>query len=83
MSRKLVLVGGFPGSGKTHLGKILSKDVGFFVDKDTLSKLFTEKILTILGKSKNDRESETYLSHLKTLIGETSIHISIKYQARA
>lgn len=67
MSRKLVLVGGFPGSGKTHLGKILSKDVGFFVDKDTLSKLFTEKILTILGESKNDRESETYLSHVRDI----------------
>jgi predicted kinase len=65
MSRKLVLVGGFSGSGKTHLGKILSKDVGFFVDKDTLSKLFTEKILTILGESKNDRESETYLSNVR------------------
>ena len=51
MTKKLVLIGGMPGSGKTYIGKELAKQAGLFVDKDTISRFFTEKILIAINGS--------------------------------
>jgi len=51
MTKKLVLIGGMPGSGKTYIGKELAKQAGLFVDKDNISRFFTEKILVDLGSN--------------------------------
>lgn len=60
-----------PGSGKTYIGKELAKQAGLFVDKDTISRFFTEKILVDLGSNVDDRESDIYLSNIRDLEYET------------
>lgn len=44
-----------------------------FIDKDTISRFFTEKILTLLGSDANDRESNIYLSNVRNLEYQTMI----------
>ncbi|SCL16739.1 DNA-binding transcriptional regulator YhcF, GntR family [Micromonospora nigra] len=59
---RVVLVGGYPGSGKTELGRILARATGWpMLDKDTLTRPVVEVALEILGLSPHDRESKTYL----------------------
>ena len=67
MNKKLVLIGGIPGSGKTYIGKELAKKTGLLVDKDTISRFFTEKMLVALGSNADDRESDIYLSNVRDL----------------
>lgn len=67
----LILVGGVPGSGKTFIGQELSRQLGVFVDKDTVSQLFTERLLTLLGSHIDDRESEIYLSKVRDVEYQT------------
>lgn len=58
---KCLIVAGFAGVGKTYLGSILAKELGYFyIDKDTVSTLFTEKMLKDKGYLEGDRESEYY-----------------------
>jgi predicted kinase len=65
---KVVLVGGFAGSGKTELGRILARETGWAIlDKDTISRSMSEEVLTTLGYSPHDRESRTYLSRVRPL----------------
>lgn len=62
----VVLVGGYPGSGKTELGRILARETGWpMLDKDTLTRPVVEAALEFLGHSPNDRESDEYLSRVR------------------
>ncbi|MBN1170559.1 MAG: GntR family transcriptional regulator [Micromonosporaceae bacterium] len=62
----VVLVGGYAGSGKTELGRILGHMTGWPVlDKDSLTRPVVEVALEILGQSPNDRESEVYLTRIR------------------
>ncbi|WP_236704067.1 GntR family transcriptional regulator [Lentzea aerocolonigenes] len=62
----VLLIGGYAGSGKTELGRILARATGWpMLDKDTLTRPVVEAALEILGLSPNDRESETYLSKVR------------------
>ncbi|MEY2333205.1 AAA family ATPase [Acidithiobacillus ferrianus] len=74
--KNLIIIGGLPGSGKTHLGAMLSEQVGLFLDKDTVSRFFSEFLLEILGKSPNDRESPEYLEKVRPLEYKTLIKIA-------
>ena len=67
MTHKLILIGGVAGSGKTYIGKELSKSTAIFIDKDTISRFFTESLLIALGSNKDDRESEIYSSKVRDL----------------
>lgn len=59
---KVVLIGGFAGSGKTELARILARTTGWpILDKDTTSRAVVERALEMLGEPPHDRESETYL----------------------
>ncbi|MEO3781320.1 AAA family ATPase [Micromonospora sp. B11E3] len=59
---RVVLVGGYAGSGKTELGRILARATGWpMLDKDTLTRPVVEAALEILGQSPHDRESDAYL----------------------
>lgn len=73
MSKKLILIGGMPGSGKTHIGKELARHVGLFIDKDTMSRFFTEKLLQLLGSNIDDRETEIYMSNVRGIEYDTMI----------
>lgn len=61
-SPQVVLVGGYAGSGKTELGRILARATRWaLLDKDTTTRPVVEAALEECGKSPHDRESPTYL----------------------
>ncbi|SDY44350.1 regulatory protein, gntR family [Micromonospora pattaloongensis] len=63
---RVVLVGGYAGSGKTELGRILARETGWpMLDKDTLTRPVVEAALETLGLSPHDRESQTYLNTIR------------------
>ena len=58
---QLVLVGGYAGSGKTELGRMLGRLTGWAIlDKDTTTRPVVEAALEMLGILPSDREGETY-----------------------
>ena len=74
ISRRLILVGGHAGSGKTVIGEVLARNLGVLIDKDTVSRYFTERLLQELGCDKDDRESPTYISEVRDLEYRTMMH---------
>jgi len=65
---RLILVGGYAGSGKTELSQILNRFSGHgSFDKDTLSRPFTESLLVALGSDSNDRHTDVYLNNVRPL----------------
>jgi DNA-binding transcriptional regulator YhcF (GntR family)/predicted kinase len=63
---QVVLIGGYAGSGKTELGRILARETGWpILDKDTLTRPVVEAALEIIGESPHDRESDTYLTRIR------------------
>ncbi|MEU7902183.1 GntR family transcriptional regulator [Actinoplanes sp. NPDC049118] len=63
---RVLFVGGYAGSGKTELGRILARETGWaMLDKDTLTRPVLEAAMEMLGMSPHDRESETYLTTLR------------------
>jgi predicted kinase len=76
--KKLILIGGVPGSGKTTIGKELSKVKAMFIDKDTISSLFTESFLVALGSYKDDRESDVYASKVRYLEYDTMMCLALE-----
>lgn len=62
----VILIGGYAGSGKTELGRILARQTGWpILDKDTTTRPVVEAALESLGQSPNDRESELYLTMIR------------------
>lgn len=62
----VILIGGYAGSGKSELGRILVRETGWpMLDKDTLTRPVVEAALEILGQSPNDRESDIYLNTIR------------------
>jgi predicted kinase len=63
---KVILIGGYAGSGKTELGRILARHSAWpILDKDTTTRPVVEAALESLGSSPNDRESELYLTVIR------------------
>lgn len=63
---QVILIGGYAGSGKTELGRIMARETGWpMLDKDTLTRPVVEAALEVLGQSPNDRESATYLEKVR------------------
>jgi DNA-binding transcriptional regulator YhcF (GntR family) len=59
---QVVLIGGYAGSGKTELGRMIARLTGWAVlDKDTTTRPVVEAALETLGMPPSDRESDTYL----------------------
>ncbi|WP_299538376.1 AAA family ATPase [uncultured Streptomyces sp.] len=64
----LVLVAGYAGSGKSEAGKLLASATGWaLLDKDTISRPMTERLLIALGGDPDDRHSPSYLEHARPL----------------
>ena len=80
MRSKYILVGGVAGSGKTFIGRELAKRINYsiFIDKDTVSRFFTEELLVNLGSYRDDRESEIYLNKVRNLEYQTVMKHSIE-----
>lgn len=67
-----VLIGGFAGSGKTELGRILARLTGWtMIDKDTITRPIVEFALEALGQPAFDRESDLYHSQIRPREYET------------
>jgi DNA-binding transcriptional regulator YhcF (GntR family) len=63
---QVVLIGGYAGSGKTELGRIMARETGWpILDKDTLTRPVVEYALQTIGHSPNDRESDEYLTLIR------------------
>ncbi len=68
MATQLVLIAGFAGSGKTEIARLLSMELGWPVlDKDTLTRPVTDRLLELSGGRPNDRDSDLYLDHIRPL----------------
>jgi predicted kinase len=76
-SKKLVLLGGYPGTGKSTIGKRLAQAMhAVWIDKDAATSLMTEHLLMSMQCNKDDRESDTYVQYVKPLEYATLLGIS-------
>lgn len=65
-SPRVLIIGGYAGSGKTELGRVIARETGWpMLDKDTLTRPVLEAALEVMGLSPHDRESEQYLTLLR------------------
>lgn len=63
---QVILIGGYAGSGKTELGRIIARRTGWaMLDKDSTTRTVVEAALESLGISPHDRESNTYLEVIR------------------
>lgn len=62
----VILIGGYAGTGKTELGRMLARETGWpLLDKDTLTRPVVETALEAIGCSPHDRDSESYLTIIR------------------
>lgn len=74
-----IIVAGFAGSGKTSVGKSLSKATGYaYLDKDTITRHFTDYILANNGSYEGDRESEFYKKFIRDIEYKVSMDICME-----
>ncbi|HEX3780703.1 MAG TPA: AAA family ATPase [Pseudonocardiaceae bacterium] len=63
---RVIVIGGYAGSGKTELGRILARATGWaMLDKDTTTRAVVEAALEALGHSPHDRDSDFYLATIR------------------
>lgn len=65
-NQHVIMVGGFAGSGKTELGRVLGRRTGWaMLDKDTISRPIVEGALRACGADPNDRDTPLYWDHIR------------------
>lgn len=70
--KHVIIIGGYAGSGKTELGRILSRMTNWpLLDKDSVTRPMTEAALALAGQPITDREGEIYLSKIRPAEYET------------
>jgi len=78
-SPKIILVAGFAGSGKSTIGKLISEKLKMpYLDKDTLTRYFTDQMLVENGTGKGDRESQYYTETINPLEYDTLIKVAVE-----
>jgi predicted kinase len=75
---KLILLCGVACSGKSSIGKELHRHFNncLYLDKDTVTRRFTEKLLVALGSHKDDRESFIYIEKVLETEYQTLIEVA-------
>lgn len=59
--QQFIIITGCAGSGKTTIGKNLARKLGYcYIDKDTVTREYTDFILKASGSYSGDRESPLY-----------------------
>jgi predicted kinase len=75
----IIIVAGFAGSGKSTIGKLISKNMRFaYLDKDTLTRYFTDEMLESKGVGKGDRESTYYTELINPLEYNTLVKVALE-----
>jgi predicted kinase len=75
----VALIGGYAGSGKTELGRILARLSGWpILDKDTTTRPLLEHALEVHGVSPHDRESDVYLRDVRPREYESLIGTAVE-----
>jgi predicted kinase len=69
MRPTIILVSGYAASGKTRVGKELARRLsrGCYLDKDTVTSPFADRLLRALGQPPGDRDSEVYRREVRPL----------------
>lgn len=63
-----IITAGFAGSGKTTLAKRVAKELGYpLLDKDTVTRHFTDFLLEQTDSDSNGRESDFYVNKVRDL----------------
>lgn len=76
--KKIIIITGFPGVGKTTIGKELSKALkGAFLDKDTISDKFTN-LITKNITFEHDKESDFYKKEIRDLEYEVTMDVAVE-----
>lgn len=74
-----VIISGFAGSGKSTVGKHIAKKLNYtYLDKDTLSRDFTEKVLADNESYEGDRESELYSKVINPIEYKTLVDTAVE-----
>ena len=64
----LVIIAGCAGAGKTTLGKKIASKLHYvYVDKDTVTRQYTDYVLCANGSTEGDRESPFYCNILREI----------------
>lgn len=72
----LVVIAGCAGSGKTFLGGQLTRRLGWtYVDKDTVTRGFTDMLLVDKGHTIGDRESSLYCDHIRPVEYQVTLKV--------
>jgi predicted kinase len=68
MLSMIILVCGYPASGKSLVGKQLARRLACcYLDKDTMTSPFADRLLLALGQPVGDRDSEVYRREVRPL----------------
>lgn len=63
-----VIIAGCAGAGKTTVGKAVSEKMKWtYIDKDTVTRQYTDFILCASGSNEGDRESEFYCEKIRPI----------------
>lgn len=63
---QVVLIGGYAGSGKTELGRMIVRETGWgLFDKDSTSGRVVDAALEALGQPADNRESDVYVNIIR------------------
>ncbi len=74
MPGSLILVAGYAGSGKTHVGQDIARRLpACYLDKDTLTSPLVERLLLALNQPAGDRDSSLYRQEIRPLEYEALI----------
>ena len=67
--KKLIIIAGDAGSGKSYIGQEIAKKLNncAYLDKDTQTRFLVDKFLECLGHNETDRESQEYLQEIRPL----------------
>lgn len=79
LKTKFIIISGFAGSGKTTIGKELSRVLGYmYVDKDTLTTRYTDYVLIEKGSNSGDRESDLYVNQIREIGYKTAFDLCME-----
>ena len=79
MRSTIILVSGYPASGKTRVGTQLARSLACcYLDKDTMTSPFAGRLLTALSQPASDRDSDVYRREVRPLEYECLVAVALE-----